>query len=333
MNLDLPVTIKMTSNGIASFQNDTWIHLDPKHGVTNGVSFVSHAHTDHLHNQDSGLLLTTRQTSEIAKLRGYNLENFIEKIENFHMVDSGHILGSRGLLFGDDIFYTGDICTRDRAFLKGSKVPKCKILVTECTFGLPEFVFPKIDETVSKVNNIISEMYSKGKPVILFGYELGKAQILSYLFSHWQPLYYHDSIKKINDLYRNFGVDITDAMGYNEAEKLGLLYKKPWLMIAPNMGRTSNFVNYMKTKYEAVTIGFSGWAQSNRFSFAKQHDYSIPLSDHCGYDELIDLVKKSKAEKIYAVHGFVNEFANALTKMGFDAQPLPADSLDDFFRC
>ena len=321
----------MTSNGIVSFQNDNWIHLDPKRGVANGVSFVSHAHTDHLHNQNGGQLLTTRQTSEIAKLRGYYLENFIEKIENFHMVDSGHILGSRGLLFGDDIFYTGDICTRDRAFLKGAKVPKCKTLVTECTFGLPEFAFPKIDETVNKVNSIISEAYSKGKPVILFGYELGKAQILSYLFSHWQPLYYHDSVKKINDLYRNFGIDIPDAMGHNEAEKLGFLHKKPWTMIAPNMGGKSNFVNYMKAKYEAVTIGFSGWAQSNRFSFGKQHDYSIALSDHCDYNELVDLVRKSEAEKIYTVHGFIEEFASSLSKIGFDAQPLPTDSLDDFF--
>ena len=62
----------------------------------------------------------------------------------------------------DDIFYTGDICTRDRAFLKAAIIPKCKTLITECTFGLPEFVFPKIDEIKSQVNEIISELYSKG---------------------------------------------------------------------------------------------------------------------------------------------------------------------------
>ena len=330
MNLDLAGSIRMTVNGITCLQNGIQVHLDPKRSTSTGISFVSHAHTDHLHNQNAGLLLTTRQTTEIARLRGYNIHNFVEEFESFSMVDTGHILGSRGLLFGDDIFYTGDICTRDRGFLKGARVPKCKTLITECTFGLPEFVFPDVSETIKKVNGIISEMYAKGKPVILLGYELGKAQILSYLFSHWEPLYYHDSIKKINDLHRSFGIHLRDSIGHTEAEKSGLLDKKPWLMIAPSMGGKSHFVNYMKTKYDAITIGFSGWAQSSKIGFARQHDYSIALSDHCDYNELVDLVKRTNPEKIYTVHGFVDDFAKDLTKMGFDAQPLREESLDDF---
>jgi len=321
----------MTTNGIVFSQSKKIINLDPKHGTNSGISFVSHAHTDHLHNQNGGLVLTTRQTSEIAKLRGYYIDNFVEEYENFSMVDSGHILGARGLLFGDGIFYTGDICTRQRGFLAGASVPKCKTLITECTFGLPEFVFPRIEETIKKVNGIISEAYAKGKPVILLGYELGKAQILSYFFSHWDPLYYHDSIKKINDLHRVFGINLQDAIGHTEAERAGLLDKKPWIMIAPHMNGKSTFVNHMKSKYDAITIGFSGWAQSSRFAFGRQHDYSVALSDHCDYSELIELVKKSNPEKVYTVHGFVDEFANDLIKIGFDAQPLREESLDDFF--
>ncbi|MGQ0796189.1 MAG: MBL fold metallo-hydrolase RNA specificity domain-containing protein [Nitrosopumilaceae archaeon] len=323
--------IRMTSKGVVVKLDEIQVHLDPKSGVRNGLAFVSHAHMDHLHNQDGGILLTTKLTSEIAKLRGYYIGNFVEEFENFSMIDSGHIFGARGLLFGDDVFYTGDICTRDRGFLKGSKVPKCKTLITECTFGRPEFVFPKIDEITKKVNAIISEMYSKGIPVILHGYELGKAQTLSNLFGHWDPLYYHDSVKRINDLHRNFDINLKDVMGHTEAEKEGLLEKKPWVMIAPSMGGKSQFVNYMKSKYGAVTIGFSGWAQSSIYSFAKQHDYSIALSDHCDYNDLIELVKKSNPEKIFTVHGFVDEFAKDLVNIGYDAQPLRESSLDDYF--
>lgn len=244
------------------------------------------------------------------------------------MIDAGHILGAKGLLF-DDVFYTGDISIRDRGFMKGAMAPRCKTLITECTFGMPEYVFPTIDETVKRVNEIISDLYSKGKPVILLGYELGKAQILSYLFSHWQP-YYHDSVKKVNELYRQFGVQLNESMGHTEAESQGLLEKKPWLMIAPNMSGRNAFVKHMKSKYDAITIGFSGWAQSSRFSFARGHDYSIPLSDHCDYNELLDLVKRCNPEKIYTVHGFVEEFAADLSKMGYDAQPLRENSLDEF---
>jgi len=320
----------MTTNGIVFSENGNKIHLDPKHGTNNGVSFVSHAHIDHLHNQNDGLVLTTKQTSEIAKLRGYYIHNFVEEFENFSMLDTGHILGARGLLFGDGVFYTGDICTRQRGFLPGARVPKCKTLIMECTFGLPEFVFVSVNKTIKKVNGIISEMYTKGKPVILLGYELGKAQILSDLFAHWEPLYYHDSVKKMNDLHRSFGINLKDAIGHTQAENAGLLDKKPWVMVAPNMSGKSPFVNYMKSKYDAITIGFSGWAQSSRFVFARQHDYSIALSDHCDYNELIDLVKRSNPEKVYTVHGFVDEFAKDLVKIGFDAQPLREESLDDF---
>jgi len=43
------------------------------------------------------------------------------------------------------------------------------------------------------------------------------------------------------------------------------------------------------------------------------------------------MVIQSGAEKVYTIHGFVQEFASHLTKIGIDAQPLREDSLDDFF--
>jgi len=321
--------VKLTTNGIVVLHNEKIINLDPKRGTETGISFVSHAHLDHLHNQrGNSILITSKQTTEIAKLRGYSIDNFVEEYENFSLIDAGHILGAKGLLM-EDLFYTGDISTRDRGFMKGAIVPKCKTLITECTFGMPEYVFPSIDATIKRVNEIISDLYGKGKPVILLGYELGKAQILSYLFSHWKP-YYHDSVKKVNDLYRQFGVQIEESVGHTEAEACGFLDKKPWLMIAPNLSGKNAFIKHMKSKYGAITIGFSGWSQSSRFSFARGHDYSIPLSDHCDYNELLNLIKRCKPEKIYTVHGFVNEFAADLNKRGYNAQPLKENSLDSF---
>ena len=329
--LDLRQAIKMTSNGIVSIHDGMKVHLDPKKGLANGITFVSHAHIDHLHKQSSGLVLMSKQTSEIAKLRGYPIGDFSEEYENFSLIDAGHILGAKGLLFGDGVFYTGDISIRERAFMKGAKVPKCKVLITECTFGMPQYVFPNIEVTVKRLNEILSDSYSRGKPVILLGYELGKAQVLSHMFSHWEP-YYHDSVKKVNDVYRRFGIELKDSLGHTEAESLGLLNKKPWLMIAPNMSGKNAFVQHMISRYDAITVGFSGWAQSTRFAFARQHDYSIPLSDHCDYNELVQLVNDCSPEKIYTVHGFVEEFAADLARMGFDAQPLMENPHDDYFR-
>jgi putative mRNA 3-end processing factor len=319
----------MTKNGILCEINNKKILLDPKKTDSGGINFVSHAHMDHLPSKNGGTILSSIETNKIAHLRGFTMQNHIEEMDDFHLVDSGHILGSKGLLF-DDVFYTGDICTRDRGFLKGAKIPKCKTLITECTFGLSEFVFPRIDELKKQVNELISVFYSKGIPVILMGYQLGKAQTITQLFGHWSPLYFHDSVKEMNNLHNQLGVSLIDGMGHSEAQEKGLLDKKPWLMVAPMMSGKNNFLRDMKSKYGAVTIGFSGWAKSTKFNFGRRTDYSFPMSDHCGFDELVNMVVESGAEKVYTIHGFVEEFAEHLRTLGINAQPLRENSLDDF---
>ena len=319
----------MTKNGILCAVNDKRVYLDPKNADLGDINFVSHAHSDHLPSKNGGTILSSIETSGIASLRGFKMENHVESLDDFFLVDSGHILGSKGLLF-DDIFYTGDICTRNRGFLHGAKIPKCKTLITECTFGLPEFVFPKTEEIQKKVNELISELYSKGIPVILMGYQLGKAQTITWLFGHWGPLYFHDSVKEMNDLHQKFNVPLKDGIGHSEAEKNGLLGKKPWVMVAPMLSSKNTFVQEMKSKYGAVTIGFSGWSQSTKYSFGRRADYSIPMSDHCDFDELVDVVVQSGAEQVYTIHGFVDEFAQHLRKLGISALPLLERPLDGF---
>ena len=319
----------MTKNGILCEVNGKRVYLDPKNTDSTSINFVSHAHSDHLPSKNGGTILASVETNAISALRGFTMKNHIESHEDYALVDSGHILGAKGLLF-DDIFYTGDICTRDRGFLRGAKIPKCKTLITECTFGLPEFSFPKIAEIQKQVNELISDLYGKGIPVILMGYQLGKAQTITQLFGHWAPLYFHDSVKEMNSLHQKFGISLEDGIGHTEAEKNGLLDRKPWVMIAPMLSGKNKFLQEMKLKYGAVTIGFSGWAKSSRFSFGRRTDYSIPLSDHCDFEELITLVQESGAEQVYTIHGFVDEFATQLRKLGIKAQPLLENSLDDF---
>lgn len=311
----------MTTNGILCQVNGNKVCLDPKNADSSAVNFVSHAHSDHLPTKNSGTILSSVETCKIANLRGVKMKNHVSNIDNFSLIDSGHILGARGLLF-NDIFYTGDICTRNRGFLKAAIIPKCKTLITECTFGLPEFIFPKLEKIEKQVNELISELYGKGVPIILLGYQLGKAQTITQLFGHWGPLYFHDSIKEMNILHQEFGVSLNHGIGHTEAEKNGLLSKKPWVMVAPIMSEKNQFLKDMKLKYGAVTVGFSGWAHSPRFAFGRRADYSITMSDHCDFNELVEMVKQSGAEQIYTIHGFVDEFAQHLRQMGFNAQPL-----------
>jgi putative mRNA 3-end processing factor len=305
------------------------ISVDPNRPVPCDFAFFSHAHTDHLCRNYSrtpltsrNKILTSKETSLIADARGFPMSEINEEYNGFQLLDTGHILGSKGLLIDDNLYYTGDISTRERAFMKSACVPEVQTLIIEATFGRPQYVFPHIADVIHETNKIISEMYDRGIPVLLMGYPLGKAQILTTLFSHWEPFYIHDAVYKMNSTYKKLGVMLKDAIIFSEAEKQGLLQSRPWVMISPLLKSRSNFVRLMKQKYSAVCVGFSGWAMDSRYRNMMGLDHAVVLSDHCDYTELLDFVKASRAEKIYTFHGFSQDFADSLKKQGFDAQPV-----------
>ncbi|MBV9667577.1 MAG: hypothetical protein JO327_05535 [Nitrososphaeraceae archaeon] len=267
-------------------------------------------------------ILVSKATSLIAQARGYRLNDVTEICDGFQLIDTGHILGSKGLLIGDELYYTGDISIRERSFMKPADIPSAHTLIIESTFGRPEYVFPNLVEIIHKTNEIISEMYNLGVPIILMGYPVGKAQLLAALFGHWDPIFIHDSIDKMNSIYIELGINLKDMATHSIAEKKGLLAKnKPWLMIAPLSAR-SNFVKLMKQRYGAVTIGFSGWAIDRRYKSMMDLDYTMPMSDHCDFPELVKVVRACNPKKIYTFHGFSVEFAASLRKMGYDAESL-----------
>lgn len=316
-------------SGITVRQKDgTTVALDPSRAPDCDYAFVSHAHIDHMHRKGKGStsksrLIVSKETSLLAEARGYSIEGK-EEHDGFALVDTGHILGSRGLLINDgDVYYTGDLSIRERAFMKPAKMPHASTLIIESTFGRPGYKFPAVDDITHRTNKVISEMYDMGVPVILMGYALGKAQLLTKMFGHWDPVYVHDSVAKMNSVYLDLGVDLKNALSHTEAEARDLLSKnKPWIMVAPLMSGRSAFVQDMKRKYGAVTVGFSGWALDAGFRYRMGLDYAFPMSDHCDYSELVEAVRACAPDKVYTFHGFAEEFAASLKTMGFDAEPV-----------
>src|SRR3546814_7290709 len=60
--------------------------------------------------------------------------------------------------------------------------------------------------------------------------------------------------------------------------------------------RSNGFLKYIKRKYGALSIGFSGWAVKPHYKDSLGLDYCLPLSDHCDYNDLITVVKKRSEE-------------------------------------
>ncbi len=304
------------------------ISLDPKRQYNSDFTFVSHAHMDHLalrrkKSNCSRKILASQATAVIAKSRGHNLETPVETPEEYNLVDTGHILGSRGFLIPDEFFYTGDISIRERAFLKGIRPPKAKNLILESTFARPEYVFPSLDQCIHETNELISKMYNRGIPLILMGYPLGKAQLLTEFFRHWDPLIVHESVHEMNSVYRQLGIPLKEGMTFSQARERGMIQRGvPWIMISPFMSKGAELIRTLKSCCNAVTVGFTGWATRARFRQVMGLDYAIPISDHCDFAELLEIVRYCNPEKVYTMHGFADYFAMTLRTMGYEAKAL-----------
>jgi len=309
--------------------------LDPHVHVRADYTFVSHAHIDHMHTPTkSEHVIASSVTSELAKARGYDLGETHESAEGVELFDSGHILGSRAIRIQDEVYYTGDASGRARAFLGKCKTRQARILVMETTYGSPEYIFPSTAKLVKEVNTLIASAYDRGNPVVLMGYPLGKAQLLSYFFSSWDPIFFHVNVAEMNQIHISHGVPLKTGKKFDPAKDLDRLPQGPWVMVSPMSSGKSNVMAHLKKKYGAILVAFSGWALGSGYRYMLGADYSFPLSDHCDYQELLDLVQAVSPEMVYTTHGFAAEFARDLRKVGFSARPLGAyqSSLTDYTK-
>lgn len=332
MKQDLIEITRSTSQGILVSISGKKYVLDPRASEKADLVFISHAHSDHLHEpSDEEKVVSSKETAELARVRGFKISES-ENIDGVELFDSGHILGSRCINIEDELIYTGDISTRERGFLKGCKLKHSRTLIIETTYGSPEYIFPPVSSIVKRVNSIISSCYDKGFPVILMGYPLGKAQILAYLFSSWRPLIYTETIERINFVYRKFGkrVPNPDLIMYDESE----LTDGPWLMIGPISSARNRKIKMLKEKYNAITIAFSGWAINREYKYKIGSDYAFPLSDHSDFKELLDIVLQVSPDYVFTTHGFAETFSRELRRLGFRSSPIQdyQSSLHDYMK-
>ncbi|MEM2140284.1 MAG: hypothetical protein QXG20_04705, partial [Nitrososphaera sp.] len=95
----MQASVSHEKSGITVHQKDgTTIALDPSTPNGCDYAFVSHAHVDHLHRKGNSKskLIASKETAMLASARGYEIEG--NEYDGFQLVDTGHILGSRGLL-------------------------------------------------------------------------------------------------------------------------------------------------------------------------------------------------------------------------------------------
>lgn len=294
------------------------------------VNVLSHAHGDHLFDADPADVVCSPLTARLAGVRR-DVEPRAATHPDVELYDAGHIAGSTATLIDDGdarYLYTGDCSVRDRLYLDGFEPPSADVLILESTYGKPEYVFPPQEELESE---IVDWLRDERRPVLLFGYSLGRAQKLQVLANRADRdrLFVTDSIAQLNE-------PISDAMGVEfDAELYGsdVELGPGDALVLPMQTNRLSFVDAIVDRTDAVKAGFSGWAVDDAFKYRGDYDETFVLSDHCDFTELLDVVRAVDPDAVYTQHGFADEFAtHVVREIGCDARSLKRNqtSLADF---
>lgn len=317
-----PPMISLTDGINITLQNGTTIIADGR-SDTADHNIISHAHSDHLTNNLSSSLICSPITASLIETRtNTRLHNYSTNTPDISMVPSGHILGSRAALIHGKkrILYTGDLCTRDRYYLDGFTPPDADILIIESTYGIPTYEFPDQSTLDTQINDWITANHHS--PLFLFGYSLGRAQKLQYIANNHSAIssmYVADPIASVNQTLTTMinikfdAEDFTDTHTYGAGDAI---------ILPTHYSRRDNVTSLIDST-NGIKAGFSGWAVTDSYRYRGGYDITFPLSDHCDFTELLDVVKKVDPDRIYTHHGFNTEFATHLNReYEYDAQPL-----------
>jgi putative mRNA 3-end processing factor len=308
-----------SGNGIVVDLQGRRFRFDPRRIVEEDLNMISHAHSDHIPSSfRSREVICSEITRDLVRVRRRKELDLIED-DHVRMFDAGHIPGSNMFLVRGDktVLYTGDYCTRRKPHLKPARPHKCDILVTEATYGRSRYVFPDHDDTIKEVRDWLRDLLAQGHSAVLYAYPLGKSQELAAALKDF-PLRVNGSIAENNRVLSNHGYDLcTEEL--KQAD-----HSMPCVYLTSGMGRERATVSKLKNG-GAKTAMFSGWTLNSGFRYSSAADRGFPLSDHCGFDELLEFVRGCGPETVYTTHGFVKEFAKAVRdELGIESRPLIA---------
>lgn len=286
------------------------------------LSFVSHAHSDHIGRHDK--IIASPETVALARYRlgpraarklPFNQPMRIEDL-TLELLPAGHILGSAQAYIerdGRSLIYTGDFKLRPSPACRSMQICQADILVMECTYGNPDYVFPPEEQVLDQLCGFLDECLGAEVTPALLVYAMGKAQeVMKLLCGRGYALAVHEGIWEIALVYRRFGHRFPGAERLN----FGKLKHKVVLVPAGRAG-ASALASIRRKK----TAFLSGWAVGKGGGYRFGTDRTFALSDHADFPELLALPELVRPRKVLTVHG-PESFARVLREAGFDAQPL-----------
>ena len=274
-------------------------HLDPADPVPHAV--ISHGHGDHA-SPGHIAAYTTAPTIQFMERRFAKMHmprfTTVQYQEPFRLgeveltlIPAGHILGSAQILMvhqGVRYLYTGDYKMQEDPTCEPYEPVLADVLITETTFADPAIAHPHPAEEILKLRDIPTN-------IMLGAYSLGKAQRLTALINAHCPekqILVHHGILPIHRIYEHFGIQMGPYELYNR-KAMKTPGANHLIYLVPPM----TFRSYARAK-NAVRVFASGWAHLQR-----NNDFSLYISDHVDWQEILTCIEQVKPREIWTIHG------------------------------
>ncbi|NHJ12857.1 MAG: hypothetical protein EAX95_04235 [Candidatus Thorarchaeota archaeon] len=314
------------------------VRLGLDSGLNNETTLLSHAHADHLSGIAKAFrIVTTGATLETLYARGYKVGGKLTTIGmgesmgqlgvKITALNAGHVLGSTMFLleFDDDlkVLYTGDFNAVDSLVHNAAKAVKADVLISEATYGAPQWVFPERKRVYEEILLKASEVMDNGRIPVFQAYSLGKAQEAIALL-HGGGINVVTGNQKIDEVcrvYQKHGIDLRHLSlrekGASEMIDSGcaIVCSSPRHMLR-NLQTEFGHAYTAKLEPSLEFFSLSGWTlgETGRRGF--------PLSAHTDFPGLIDFARQVNPRLIYCFTSNAMEFSRHLTSEGFNAVPL-----------
>lgn len=302
------------------------------------VRIVTHAHADHISELRESLqrcnsVIMTPATRELAEaLYGLRPFLFVEKLsilsykelfkygdEKVTLFNAGHIIGSAQVLVEDSeggrVVYTGDFK------LPEAEIIPCDVLVMEATYGHPSCVRPFRDKVEDELVKLVKKSLESG-PTYIFGYHGKLQEVIGILRKAGitAPIVMPNRVYRVTKICEKYGMQLGEYFSITDEKGVEAM-------------KSGNFIGIYHIgsraiEKEGVTkLVLSGWEFRSPYRKTGHNEYTIALSDHSDFDQLIEYVEKSRPKFVitdnYRIGDAVSLAREIKKRLGISAKPMP----------
>jgi Cft2 family RNA processing exonuclease len=293
-----------------------------------GRAYVSHGHADHARAHD--VVVTSVDNARVCRARFGNARTTFETHafnepweqagHRLMLFSAGHVLGSSQLLIEGErgrFVYTGDFKLEPSFSIGPTEVKPCDVVLMECTYGRPQYVFPPRAEIAGAMVAWASRALEDGAVPIFYAYSLGKAQeAIAILGRAGLPLSAHGAIHTISTVYAEAGAHLPPCERYDADE-----FDGQRVLLWPPGGRSlPKAIRGRQVRSASLT----GWSVARETQFRTGTDTSFPLSDHADFPSLLRYIELAQPKRVLLNHGW-RDFVHRLRRQGIDAEYLEAN--------